>query len=135
MGFKENLMQKIAIDKLARQVAASVEQQADAAKFDKEAARQLIEMGGAPCGAQGAGSGALHPERRWGKEKHHVLDNGLAIYDKMHNTLEFIHLEDDLEHYLQILKGDAPPDAEGAKVFKRLKALVMDRKPVLNGTA
>jgi len=48
MGFKENLMQKIAIDKLARQVAASVEQQADAAKFDKEAARQLIEMGGVP---------------------------------------------------------------------------------------
>ena len=48
MGFKENLLQKITIDKLAAQVAASVEPQADAAKFDKDGARRLIEMGGFP---------------------------------------------------------------------------------------
>ena len=53
------------------------------------------------------------------------------IYDRVHNTLKFIHFEDDLEHYLQILHGDASADAQGAEVFKRLKALVMERKPVL----
>ena len=264
MGFKENLMQKIAIDKLAAKVAASVAPQADAAKFDKDAARRLIEMGGFPHVALEERDLELYILEDGGeKKKIVVLDNGLAIYDttiddvamrksptvkemvnlrnarkilsdsdvrvskrtdsvrtlkktlvdrldltytendidgiaydgaaalesketdrvleslaffseilgftvpakifrsahhairgevgkgptgtvrlgpgyiydKMHNTLKFIHLEDDLEHYLQILKGDAPPDAEGVEVFKRLKALVMDRKPVLNGTA
>ena len=136
MGFKENLLQKIAIDKLAAQVAASVAPQADAAKFDKDAARRLIEMGGFPHVALKERDLELYILEDGGeKKKIVVLDNGLAIYDKMHNTLKFIHLEDDLEHYLQILKGDAPPDAEGVEVFKRLKALVMDRKPVLNGAA
>lgn len=263
MGFKENLMQKIAIDKLAAKVAASVAPQADAAKFDKDAARRLIEMGGFPHVAIKERDLELYILKDEGDKKNIiVLDNGLAIYnttiddvamrkspmvkemvnlrnarkilsdtdvrvskrtdsvrtlkktlvdgldltytendidgiaydgaaalesnetekvlesltlfseilsfpeppkifrsahhvirgkvgkvpsdavrlgpgfiyDQMHNTLKFIHLEDDLEHYLQILKGDAPPDAEGVEVFKRLKALVMDRKPVLNGT-
>jgi hypothetical protein len=53
------------------------------------------------------------------------------IYDRMHNTLKYIESADDLEHYLQILHGDAAPDAEGVEVFKRPKALVRERKPVL----
>jgi len=48
MGFKENLLTKVDIEKLAKQVAATVALQADAAKFDKEGARQLFEMGGFP---------------------------------------------------------------------------------------
>ena len=48
MGFKENLMKKMEIEKLAKQVAATVAPQADAAKFDKDGARRLFEMGGVP---------------------------------------------------------------------------------------
>ena len=81
MGFKENLLKKIEIDKLASQVAAMVEPQADAAKFDKASARRFIEMGGFP---------RVEPEHRDlelyvleddAEEKTIVvLDNGLAIY-------------------------------------------------------
>lgn len=46
MGFKENLVKKMEIDKLAAQVAATVKPHVDAAYFDKDAARRLIEMGG-----------------------------------------------------------------------------------------
>ncbi len=260
MGFKENLLQKMDIDKLAAKVAASVQPQAEAAKFDKDAARRLIEMGGFPQVALKERDLELYVLQDGGeKKKLIVLDNGLAIYDttiddvamrksptvkemvnlrnarkilsdgdvrvskradsvgtlkkmlvdgldlaytendidgiaydgaaalegndldgvleslalfsellgfpeppkifraahheirgevsqgatgmirlgpgyvydKMHNTLKFIHLEDDLEHYMQILHGDASADAQGVEVFKRLKALVMERKPVL----
>jgi hypothetical protein len=260
MGFKENLLQKIAIDKLAAQVAASVEPQADAAKFDKSGARRLIEMGGFSHVELKDRDLELYILNDDGdKKKIIVLDNGLAIYnttiddvamrksptvkemvnlrnarkilsdsdvrvskradsvrtlkkmlvdrldmtytendidgiaydgaaalesndmdgvmeslalfsavlhfpnppkvfrsvhhevrgevgqgasgalrlgpgfiyDRMHNTLKYIESADDLEHYLQILHGDAAPDAEGVEVFKRLKALVRERKPVL----
>jgi hypothetical protein len=56
------------------------------------------------------------------------------IYDRMHNGLKYIGYADDLAHYLQVLHGDASADAEGVEVFQRLKALVMERQPVLNGT-
>ena len=261
MGFKENLLNKMAIDKLAVQVAASVEPQADAAKFDKDAARRLIELGGFPHVELEERDLDLYILEDDGeKKKIIVLDNGLAIYnttiddvamrksptvkemvnfrnarkilsdsdvrtskrtdsvhalkrmlirgidltytekdidgivydgaasleendrdgvleclalfsellgfpkhtpkifqpthceargevgkgsagavrlgpgyiyDKMQNTLKFIRLEDDLEHYLQIVRGEVSADAEGVEVFKRLKQLVMDRKPVL----
>jgi hypothetical protein len=260
MGFKENLLQKIAIDKLAAQVAASVEPQADAAKFDKSGARRLIEMGGFSHVELKDRDLELYILNDEGdKKKIIVLDNGLAIYnttiddvamrksptvkemvnlrnarkilsdsdvrvskrtdsvrtlkkmlvdrldmtytendidgiaydgaaalesndmdgimeslalfsellgfltppkifraanheirgevnkgaagairlgpgfiyDRMHNALKYIGSADDLEHYLQVLHGDASADAEGGEVFKRLKALVMARKPVL----
>jgi hypothetical protein len=264
MGFKENLLQKIAIDKLAAQVAASVAPQADAAKFDKNVARRLIEMGGFPQVAIKERDLELYIlEDKGKKKKIVVLDNGLAIYDttiddvamrksptvkemvnlrnarkilsdsdvrvskrtdsvrtlktimvdrldltytesdidgiahdgaaalesndmdgvmeslalfseilgfpeppkifraahheirgevgkgstgsirlgpgfiydRMRNTLKFIHFEDDLEHYMQILHGDASADAQGVEVFKHFKQLVLDRKPVLTDTA
>ena len=263
MGFKENLLQKITIDKLAAQVAASVEPQADAAKFDKDGARRLIEMGGFPHVELKDRDLDLYILKDDGeKKKIIVLDNGLAIYDstiddvamrksptvkemvnlrnarkilsdsdvrvskradsvrtlkkmlvdrldltytekdiegiaydgaaalesndmdevleslvlfsellgfptppkifraahhevrgevakgsagairlgpgfiydRMHNALKYIGYADDLAHYLQVLHGDATADAEGGEVFKRLKALVMDRKPVLKET-
>jgi hypothetical protein len=40
-----------------------------------------------------------------------------------------------LEHYLEILHGDAAADAQGTEVFKHLKQLVLDRKPMLAGAA
>ena len=264
MGFKENLLQKIAIDKLAAQVAASVAPQADAAKFDKNVARRLIEMGGFPQVAIKERDLELYIlEDEGEKKKIVVLDNGLAIYDttiddvamrksptvkemvnlrnarkilsdsdvrvskrtdsvrtlkqmlvdrlyltytendidgiaydgaaalesndmdgvlesltlfseilgfpeppkifraahheirgevgkgatgavrlgpgfiydRMHNILKFIGHADDLEHYLEILHGDAAADAQGAEVFKHLKQLVLDRKPMLAGAA
>lgn len=264
MGFKENLLQKIAIDKLAAQVAASVAPQADAAKFDKNVARRLIEMGGFPQVAIKERDLELYIlEDEGEKKKIVVLDNGLAIYDttiddvamrksptvkemvnlrnarkilsdsdvrvskrtdsvrtlkqmlvdrldltytendidgiaydgaaalesndmdgvleslvlfseilgfpeppkifraahheirgelgkgaagtvrlgpgfiydRMHNTLKFIGLVDDLEHYLHILHGDAAADAQGVEVFKHFKQLVLDRKPVLTDAA
>ena len=260
MSFKDNLLQKIEIEKLAAQVAASVAPQADAAKFAKDAARRLIEMGGFPHVALKDRDLELYILKDEGeKKKIIVLDNGLAIYDttiddvamrksptvkdmvnlrnarkilsdsdvrvrkrtesvgtlrrmlidrldlayseedidgiaydgaaalegndlegvleslalfsallgfpeppkifrashhevrgevdrgptgtvrlgpgfiydRMHNTLKFIHFEDDLEHYMQILHGDALADAQGVEVFKRLKPLVMERKPIL----
>jgi len=260
MGFKDNLMQKIAIEKLAAQVAATVGPQADAAQFDKDAARRLIEMGGFPHVVLKDRDLELYILKDEGeKKKIIVLDNGLAvydttiddvamrksptvkemvnlrnarkilsdsdvrvskradsvhtlrkmlvdrldlayteddidgiaydgaaalesndidgvleslslfsellgfptppkifraahheirgevnkgpagairlgpgfIYDRMHNTLKYVGAADDSEHYGQVLHGHASPDAEGVAVFKRLKALVMERKPVL----
>ena len=264
MGFKENLLQKIAIEKLAAQVLATVEPQADAAKFDKDAARRLIEMGGFHHLALKDRDLELYIlEDKGEKKKIVVLDNGLAIYDttiddvvmrksptvkelvnlrnarkilsdsdvrvskrtdsvrtlktilvdrldltyteseidgiaydgaaalesndmdgvleslvlfseilgfpeppkifrvahhdirgelckgaagavrlgpgfiydRMHNTLKFIGLVDDLEHYLHILHDDAAADAQGVEVFKHFKQLVLDRKPVLTDAA
>jgi hypothetical protein len=267
MGFKENLLKKMDIDKLAAQVSSTVEPQADAAKFDKASARRLIEMGGFP---------RVEPEDRdlelyileneTDKKTIIVLDNGLAIYhttiddvalrksptvkemisirnarkilsdndvrvskrtdsvrtvknmlldrldlsysdadidgiayegaaslegkdtdgvlqslslfseilgfqnapklfqssdceikgslemgsggemrfgpnfiyDKDHNSLKFIsskidsRITDELDRYRQILNGVVPADAEGVDVFRQLKQLVMNRKPVLN---
>jgi len=266
MTFKENLLKKIEIDKLALHVAASVEPQADAAKFDKGAARRLIEMGGFPRVELKDRDLELYILKDDGeKKKIIVLDNGLAIYDttiddvalrksptvkemisfrnarkilsdkdvrvskrtdsvralkkmlidgldltyseddidkiayegaaslegndtggvmesltllsellrfqqapklyqsasseirgdvgkgaggvihfgpafiydQTHDTLKYIsvtfssRVEDDLERYRQILNGEASADAEGIDVFRRLKELVMDRKPVL----
>lgn len=267
MGFKENLLKKIDIDKLAAQVAATVEPQADAAKFDKASARRLIEMGGFPRVEPEDRDLELYILRNDAEKKTIiVLDNGLAIYhttiddvalrksptvkemvsfrnarkilsdgdvrvskrtdsvrtvkkmlidgldlsytdadidgiayesaaslegidmdgvlqnltlfseilgfqkapklfqaahceirgdlekgpegemrfgpafiyDKMHDSLKFIsskidsRVKDELDRYLQILKGEAPADAEGVDVFRRLKQLVMERRPVLN---
>ncbi len=267
MGFKENLLKKIEIDKLAAQVAASVEPQADAAKFDKAAARHLMEMGSFPHVELKDRDLELYILEDDGeKKKIIVLDNGLAIYnttiddvalrksptvkemislrnvmkilsdsdvrvskrtdsvrtlkkmlidgldltytdadidgiayegaaslegndaegvlesltlfgeilgfqkapklfqsshcdirgdlekgsagemhfgpafvyDQTHNSFKFIsstidsRVKDDLDRYLQILSGEVPADAEGADVFRRLKQLVMDRKPVRN---
>ena len=266
MGFKENLLKKIEIDKLAAYVAASVEPQADAAKFDKGAARRLIEMGGFPRVELKDRDLELYILEDDGeKKKIIVLDNGLAIYDttiddvalrksptvkemisfhnarkilsdqdvrvskrtdsvrtlkkmlidgldlsyseddidkiayegaaslegndtagvmesltllseilrfqkapklfqsasgevrgdvaksadgvvrfgpafiydRTHDTLKYIsvtfdsRVEDDLERYRKILKDEASADAEDTDVFRRLKELVMDRKPVL----
>jgi len=264
MGFKDNLMQKIAIEKLAAQVSATVEPQADAAKFDKDGARRLIEMGGFPHVELKDRDLELYILKDEGdKKKIIALDNGLAIYDttiddvamrksptvkemvnlrnarrilsdsdvrvskradsvrtlkemlvdkldltytesdidgiaydgaaalegndmegvleslslfsellgfptppkifraahhevrgevrkgstgtlrlgpgfiydRMHNALKFIGHADDLAHYLEVLHGDASADAEGGEVFKRLKALVMERKPQLTNSS
>jgi hypothetical protein len=90
MGFKENLLKKIEIDKLAAQVAASVEPQADAAKFDKGAAGRLIEMGGFPHVELKDRGLELYILKDDGeKKKIIVLDNGLAIYDTTIDDVAF----------------------------------------------
>lgn len=82
MGFKENLLKKIDIDSLAAQVAAMVKPQADAAKFDKTAARRLIEMGGFPrVELKERDLERYILEDDGEKKKIIVLDNGLAIYN------------------------------------------------------
>jgi hypothetical protein len=260
-------LKKIEIDKLAVQVAVSVEPQADAAKFDKGAARRLIEMGGFPHVELRDRDLELYIlEDDAEKKKIIVLDNGLAIYyttiddvalrksptvkemislrnarkilsdsdvrvskrtdsvrtlkkmlidgldlhytdadidgiayegaasldgndadgvlesltlfseilgfkkapklfqsalieirgdvgkgsggeiqfgpafmyDQTHSSLKFIsstfdsRIKDDLELYLKILNGEVPADTEGVDVFRRLKKLVLDRKPDLS---
>ena len=82
MGFKENMLKKIEIDDLAVQVANSVKPQTDAAKFDKAAARRLLEMGGFPHVVLKERDLELYILEDDGeKKKIIVLDNGLAIYD------------------------------------------------------
>ena len=81
MSFKENLLKKIAIEKQAHRLAASVQPQADAAKFDKEAARRFIEMGGFPHVDLNDRDLELYILGEDNDEKTIiVLDNGLAIY-------------------------------------------------------
>ncbi|MBL0714504.1 MAG: hypothetical protein JJV98_12470 [Desulfosarcina sp.] len=59
------------------------------------------------------------------------------MYDLKHDSLKFIRstfdsrIKDDLDRYLQILSGEVPADAEGLDVFRGLKQLLMDRKPIL----
>ncbi|CAB5083024.1 hypothetical protein D3OALGA1CA_356 [Olavius algarvensis associated proteobacterium Delta 3] len=82
MGFKENLLKKMEIEKLAKHVAATVVPQADAAKFDKDGARRLFEMGGFPYVDLKDRDLELYILEDDGeKKKIIVLDNGLAIYD------------------------------------------------------
>ena len=76
------MLTKVDIEKLAKQVAATVALQADAAKFDKEGARQLFEMGGFPYVDLKDRDLELYILEDDGeKKKIIVLDNGLAIYD------------------------------------------------------
>lgn len=90
MAFKDSLLKKIDIEKLAARVAATVEPQADAAKFDKASARRLIEMGDAvPVHLDDRGLELYILEDDGVKKRIIVLDNGLAIY---HTTIEDVAL-------------------------------------------
>jgi hypothetical protein len=90
MGFKENLLRKIEIDTLAAKVARSVMSPADAAKFDKAATRQLLEMGEFPhVEIKDRGLELYILEKGAEKDKLIVLDNGLAIY---HTSVEDVAL-------------------------------------------
>lgn len=90
MGFKDNLLKKIEIEKLVARVSATVEPQADAAKFDKGSARRLIEMGGfLHVQLEDRGLDLYILENQGQKKTIIVLDNGLAIY---HTTIEDVAL-------------------------------------------
>ena len=60
-----------------------------------------------------------------------------VIYDQMNDTLKFVSSpvdsrdSDELDGYRQILDGEVPADATGVDVFRQLKQLVMERRPVL----
>jgi hypothetical protein len=86
MGFKENLLKKMGIEKLAGQVAASVRPPAEAVKFDKAAARRLLEMGGFPHVVLKERDLELYVLEEDAEKKTIIaLDNGLAIY---HTTID-----------------------------------------------
>jgi len=78
VGFRENLFQKIKINKLVRNVARSL-QTGDAARFDKTAMRELLAFGDYP---------EIHErdlslfilEKGADTDRMIVLDNGLGIY-------------------------------------------------------
>ena len=84
MGFKENLVQKIQIDRLADAVIRSVADNTETGTFDKASMEKLLTMGG-----------YAHTKERdldlyiladkLAKKRILVLDNGLAIYE---STLE-----------------------------------------------
>lgn len=83
MGFRENLLQKIKIDDLARKVARSLNS-GDAAKFDKAAMRELLGLGDYPEVTEREFS-LFILEKGSETDRMIVLDNGLGIYQ---TTLE-----------------------------------------------
>jgi hypothetical protein len=90
MGFKENLLQKLEIDRLSKKVVASVTPPADGAKFDRQSMRRLLETGAfrkVTYEQRGLELYVLENDRE--RKKIIVLDNGLAIY---HTTLDDVAL-------------------------------------------
>ena len=82
MGFKENLLKKMDIESLAAKVSTTVKPKVDAANFDKDLARRLIEIGGFPHVELKDRDLDLYTLEDDGeKEKIIVLDNALDIYD------------------------------------------------------
>jgi hypothetical protein len=79
MSFKENLLTKIKIDKLADKVIASIGPAESGRKVDKDAMRNLLEM--SPYQYQKARDLDLYVEEiDQGQKKIFVLDNELPIY-------------------------------------------------------
>ncbi len=79
MGFRENLLKKIKIHMLSAKVTASLAPPVDAAKFDKQSMRRLLEMGGYPH-VKKRDLDLYILENGGEKKRILVLDNGLAIY-------------------------------------------------------
>jgi hypothetical protein len=80
MSFKENLLKKIEIDKLANEVLKSIGPPGSERKIDKEAMKRLLEMG--PYGYQRERDLDLFiQEVDTGRGNILVLDNELPIYD------------------------------------------------------
>lgn len=78
MGFRENLLQKIKIEDLARKVARSLNS-GDAAKFDKAAMREILAFGDYPeINERELALFVL--EQGTDTDRMIVLDNGLGIY-------------------------------------------------------
>lgn len=80
MSFKENLLKKIAIDRLAEQVIASIGTSGGEKKTDRSAMRRLIEMGPHEFRKE-RDLDLFLLELEWGKRWILVLDNELPIYD------------------------------------------------------
>ena len=79
MSFKENLLTKIKIDRLAAKVIASIGPAESGSKVDKDAMRSLLEM--SPYQHQTARDLNLYVEPTVGEQKQIlVLDNELPIY-------------------------------------------------------
>ena len=83
MGFRENLLQKIKIDDLARKVVRSLNS-GDAAKFDKSAVRELLTLGDY-AEVKERELSLFILEKGTDTDRMIVLDNGLGIYQ---TTLE-----------------------------------------------
>jgi hypothetical protein len=133
MGFKENLLKKIDIDKLAAKVAASVVPQAAGTKFDKASARRLMEMGGFP-----------HVELKdrhlelyilgidAEKKKIIVLDNGLAIY---HTTIDDVALRKSpsVKEMISIRNARKILSDGDVRVSKRTDSVRIVKKMLIDG--
>jgi hypothetical protein len=80
MSFKENLLKKIKIDKLATKVLSSVGSVESGKKIDKQSMRTLLQMG--PYSRQQERDLELYILEKDGSEKQQilVLDNALPIY-------------------------------------------------------
>lgn len=88
MSFKENILKKIKINKLAKQVIVSIGPPDSGRKADKDAMRRLLEMG--PYAHRKERDLDLYLEKTEAdKKKILVLDNDLAIY---HTTVEDVAL-------------------------------------------
>ncbi len=83
MGFKDNLLKKIDVDRLARRVIRSLKTSENGSRVDKQAMRDLLARGG--FSARRERDLELYILTDDGeKQKILVLDNGLAIY---HTTI------------------------------------------------
>jgi len=89
MSFKENLLKKIRIDKLADQIISTIGPIDSEKKVDKQAMRTLIEM--APYEMRKERDLELYIKKNGPEEKKRilVLDNDLSIY---HTNMEDVAL-------------------------------------------
>ena len=88
MSFKENLLKKIAIDKLTRKVLSTVGSPESGRKLDRDAMRDLLTMGSFTF-KQERDLDLYLLDTDEDKSKILVLDNELAVY---HTTLEDVAL-------------------------------------------
>lgn len=80
MGFKENLVQKIQIDRLADAVVRSVADNTETGVFDRASMEKLLAMGGYPH-TKARDLDLYILADKLAKKRILVLDNGLAIYE------------------------------------------------------
>ena len=110
MSFKENILKKIAVNRLADKVIVSLAPKGDVQKVDKESMRQLLDMAGYRR-LEERDLELYVPPNGEDAKKVLVLDNGLAVY---HTTVEDVAMRKSptvkemisIRNVVKILKDD-----------------------------
>lgn len=132
MGFRENLLKKIEVEKLADKVTANVMNQVDASRFDKQSARRLLELGGFPKVELDDRDLELYILKTDGEKKEMiVLDNGLAIYD---TTIDDVALRKSptVKEMISLRNAKRILSDEDVRVSKRVDSVRTIEKMVLD---